>query len=308
MLLKSADTHQQDLEELTRLLALDTVSTEIKKKIEYEIRKLKSGIRGETEAAYNINFHYAQNKNWAVIHDLRIEYQGEFAQIDHLLFNRFMEVYVCESKRFCEGIEINEYGEFSAFYQGKPYGIPSPLEQNNRHIELLTRLFSSDVIDFPLRLGLKLKPKMLSLILVANSAQIIRPKNSKKIDGLDRIIKNEQVYKRIRKDIDEEYNPFAIISSMSKMVSAETVQEFAQSILRLHKPLHKNWRAYFGIADELEKIPPISTENVISTEDSTHLCCEDCQRVLTPKVITFCQTNETRFKGRLYCFNCQKNY
>lgn len=34
-----------------------------------------------------------------------------------------MEIYVCESKRFGEGIAINEHGEFAAFYQGKAYGI-----------------------------------------------------------------------------------------------------------------------------------------------------------------------------------------
>jgi hypothetical protein len=67
----------------------------------------------------------------------RIECDGRVAQIDHLLINRVLEFYVCESKRFGEGIAINDQGEFTAFYNGRACGVPSPLGQNRRHIAVL---------------------------------------------------------------------------------------------------------------------------------------------------------------------------
>ncbi len=62
------------------------------------------------KAAYEIDFHHKASRNWAVIHDLRLEYRGRVAQIDHLLINRWLEFWVCESKHFSEGVAINEQG------------------------------------------------------------------------------------------------------------------------------------------------------------------------------------------------------
>ena len=64
---------------------------------------------------------HPQSKNWfspieeapvfaSVIHDLRIECEGRVAQIDHLLIGRFLDIWVCETKNFSEGIAINEQG------------------------------------------------------------------------------------------------------------------------------------------------------------------------------------------------------
>ena len=95
MIIKHAQSRDRDIEELTALLALPHVGSATKRKIESEIRKIRAGMAGEKEAAYNIDFHYGEHKeNWAVIHDLRVEYQGSTAQIDHLLINRFLEIYL----------------------------------------------------------------------------------------------------------------------------------------------------------------------------------------------------------------------
>lgn len=103
---------------------------------------------------------YGQADNWAVIHDLRIETGGVVAQIDRLIINRWLDMWVCESKNFSEGVGINEHGEFAAFFGGRPHGIPSPIEQNNRHMLLLSRLFDSNQIKLPTRLGFTLRPAL----------------------------------------------------------------------------------------------------------------------------------------------------
>ena len=177
-----------------------------------------------------------------------MEFEGHAAQIDHLLINRFLEIYVCESKRFAEGIGFNEHGEFYRYAQGKPYAIESPIEQNNRHILLLKRLFDSGEIDLPTRLGFRMKPSLHSLILIANTSAIRRPKNSKKVDGMDRIIKVEQLVKRRDQDLKEE-NFLHTFSSVNKLISTETLQILAENLADLHTPAKKNWKARFGIEE-----------------------------------------------------------
>src|SRR5690606_15808502 len=121
----------------------------------------------------------------AVIHDLRLEINGRVAQIDHLLIGRMLEVYVLETKTFSTGITINEHGEFSLPYEGKEIGIPSPIEQNNRHIRVLEDAFKE--IGHPTRLGIPMPPSFRSVVLVSPKATIKRPKTSK-ID-LESIVK-----------------------------------------------------------------------------------------------------------------------
>ncbi len=70
---------------------------------------------------------------WAVIHDLRLDIEGQVAQIDHLVISRMLEVFVCESKSYSGGVKVNEFGEWITFRDRRPVGIPSPIEQNRRH-------------------------------------------------------------------------------------------------------------------------------------------------------------------------------
>lgn len=335
MIIKHAEGRNKDLETLNQLLALPHINQETKAKISREIRNIQSGLKGEEEAAYQIDFHYGNSPRWMVIHDLRLEHNGHTAQIDHLLINRFLEIYVCESKRFHEGIAVNEYGEFSAFYQGRAYGIPSPIEQNNRHITLLQRFFDADETILPARLGLKIKPKLFSLILVANSARISRPKNHKNISGLDRIIKNEQVLKKIEQDITKE-SIFSVTSSIAKFISSESLQAFAESLAALHQPLTIDWKARFGITDDIsfetqdtnhvkptrspaaQTVPETAETAAIGkpeetassdtpSRQSSRLFCASCRKTVTPKIARFCWNNSKRFNGKVYCFQCQQN-
>ena len=317
MLIKEADSRQSDLDELNALLALPHVNADTKQQIRQEIRNIQSGIKGETDAAFQINFHYENSPRWAVIHDLRLEFEGHAAQIDHLLINRFLEIYVCESKRFAEGIGFNEHGEFYRYSQGKPYAIESPIEQNNRHILLLQRLFNSGEINLPTRLGFRMKPSLHSLILIANTSAIRRPKNSKKVDGMDRIIKVEQLVKRRDQDLKEE-NFLHTFSSVNKLISTETLQNFAENLADLHTPAKKDWKARFGIPDmpseqtpppaNIPKKQPAPPAAMAETAKPMRLFCADCKKTVSQNVADFCWNNKVRFHGRVYCFDCQRKY
>jgi len=139
MLIKNADDKSEDLGILRRLLELQLTSRQ-RSLVEREIRCIESGLRGEKNSAYFLEFELKESGNWAIIHDLRIVHEGFTAQIDHLLINRFLEIYVLESKNYYFGIKITPEGEFLV-WNGKTYeAIESPLEQNRRHVQLLEKV------------------------------------------------------------------------------------------------------------------------------------------------------------------------
>src|SRR4051812_26549856 len=191
---------------------------------------MAAGERAERDAAYQIEFYFGRSENWATIHDLRIEVDGLAAQIDHLIINRLAEVWVCESKSFAEGVSINEHGEWSRWWQGRQHGMASPIEQNRRHIHLLERVFDAGLAPLPRRLGLvSMKPRLRSLVLVSNEARISRPR--RKVDGLDEVIKAEQLKTRLLEALEK-----APTRDLARAIGKDGLEQYARGLAALHRP------------------------------------------------------------------------
>jgi hypothetical protein len=298
MLIKKRDSKQIDIEELTKLLS-ESIPENKKFLIERELRFMKSGIQGETDATYFIDFHFASSNNWAVIHDLRLEHQGRIAQIDHLLINRFFNVHVLESKNFSYGVKINDAGDFLINYKNQYFSIESPIEQNKRHIIILEQIFKQyDVM--PKRLGITLIPTFKSYILVSTKSRVIRP--SKEKFDTSMVIKADTLRTQIDRDLDKMSN-VSVLTAACKIVSSETLKEVAQRLVAVHKPAIINYRKRFG----LEDVKP--QQNVTApthTQASKYFYCYRCKKTITEKVAKFCWDNKQRFHGKAYCFDCQK--
>lgn len=258
MKIKSACDRQDDLATLQRLLEHPQASERQRSQIQLEIRMLRAGLRGEAETAYELDFHLRDSKNWAVLHDLRLEHAGRVAQIDHLLINRFLECWVCESKHFSEGVAVNVQGEFTAFFNGRPRGVPSPLAQNERHIDVLEALMNSPSFRLPTRLGMTLRPSFLSLIVVSKGARIQRP--TPVPPAFRGILKADQVWQHIQRDA-EETGFFLAVDSLSKLIGSDTLRELAERLAKQHRPIRIDWAAKFGLsAPSLHSAPQPSAQ------------------------------------------------
>jgi len=204
-----------------------------------ELRIRRAGLKGERDSAYHIDFHFERSPNWAVIHDLRLEHSGRVAQIDHLLINRRLEIYVLETKHFHAGIKITGDGEFLRWnaYRKTYEGMASPLEQNERHIAVLRD--AVDTLDWPQRMGMRIAPAFHSLVLVAPQARIDRSK------GFDssRVIKADLLRKQIDKDFESDGALMTILKTTAKLVSGDTVAGVARQLVALHRPLQRDRRA-----------------------------------------------------------------
>ena len=308
MILKNKDTRTEDIQELNRLLTLN-ISSKQRFLIERELKCLLSGNSGENNSAYYLDFRFKQSKNWFLIHDLRIEHKGLVAQIDHLLFNRFLEIHVLETKNYFYGIKITDDGEFLA-YNGKSYqGIESPIEQNKRHIDLLQKSIEDRKLA-PTRLGISIPISFMNYVLVAPTARIDRP--HKKSFDTSHVIKADAYATHIEKEFDKK-SVVSVITSAAKIVGSDTLEEFAQKIIRLHRPGKFNYSAKFGIdenavQDVQRKVdPPTNTNTQENKNSPITRACDQCGKEVEEKVASFCRINKTKFNGKLLCRTCQKS-
>jgi len=204
--------------------------------------------------------------------------------------------------------------------------VPSPIEQNNKHILILNRFINSGAVKLPIRLGFSLKPQFKSLVLVSKGARISRPK--KKVDGLEAIIKNDQLLKTIEKAIDSS-NPLI----MAKFIGQDTVKDLAEKVAAYHKPIQFNWAAKFGLSPwQASSAPQVAPQQAMpravkpkpaeqpkpapketgdkpaeeAKKPKQKLECQSCGVAVNYSVAKFCWFNKPRFGGNIYCMDCQK--
>lgn len=251
MILKPYRGKDADINELEALLAAATAGD--KPRIEQELWRVRAGSKGEKESAYYIDFDCGPSQNRVVLHDLRFEINGRVAQIDHLMINRLLDVYVFETKHFNSGIKITEEGEFMRWndYKKAFEGMASPLAQNERHIQVLKDIFNQ--IEMPTRLGMRLPPSFQTLILISPNARIDRPK---KFDT-SRVVKADALEKTLMKDFDNA-GVFSSLGSAAKIVSLETIQDIGRQLLLRHSPIKIDYAARLGLNTEpVQVVAPV---------------------------------------------------
>lgn len=250
MIIKNADDKSSQIQQLEDLLNI--ANTDQKYRITQELRNIRAGIKAEQEAAYLIDFDLGKSQNTLAIHDLRLEISGRVAQIDHLLINRTLNIFVLETKHFHAGLKVTEEGEFMSWNAFKKCfeGMSSPFAQNERHIAVLNDALAR--IDMPSKVGLRLSPVCHSYVLVSSKARIDRPK---KFDT-SRIIKSDMLVSTLEKFFDKA-GVLEVVGSLARCLSTETLEKVGQTLLRMHRPASFDYAAKFGIQLGQQSAPPV---------------------------------------------------
>lgn len=281
MLIKQKDGRQEDVRELNRLLTLNNTAKQ-RFAIERELKCLVSGDRNEQNSAYYLDFRYKDSQNWALIHDLRIEHRGRVAQIDHLLINRFLDVYVLESKNYYYGVKITDEGEFLV-WDGKGYqAIESPYEQNRRHVQAL-QMAIEDRNLAPKRLGFTIPVNYLNLVLVSPTSKLLKPDRAP--FDLSAVVKADAFVSGVEKEMEKKS-----VVSVAKIIGSDTLREFAEKLMRLHRPGSIDYAAKFGIKEvsvaqavapapvvAMPEAPPCTPVPVVSDNKATMPVCKKCR-------------------------------
>jgi hypothetical protein len=252
VIIKTRDSKKADFAELNFLAKRLDLNAQQLAGIQQVIHNLTEGDEGEKDSAYQIDLHLKDSKDWAVIHDLRIEHNGFVAQIDHVLISRWLEIYVVETKHYnATSLEFNEMGECTATYPQKgKIGIDNPLKQNNNHIFLFKSLCKT--LPLPKYLGISFNPYFESIVLVSNSNRIFRPK------GFDtnNVIKTEQIieYLGARSMIKQSFG--AKLRKFYRKIDEPTLKAVAELLIGQHRPMKTNYKEKFKINDLSPSVKP----------------------------------------------------
>ena len=300
MILKHKDDLAPRIAELERVLLIPNLSKEQRDHLQDELAAMRAGNKGEKEAAYHIDFGWKDGKNSIVIHDLRIEYGGRVAQIDHLILMRTLDCHVLETKGFGSEVRISKAGEWETRTRFGWRGIPSPVEQNRRHIEVLQAFVRAQNL-LPKRFSLPLPLRFHNWVLIAPKCQIRRGGKD-----WDRVVKMDLFEKRFG-ECANATGFLETLSSVSKLVSLETIQNIGESLVRAHTRSKTNFAARFGIDVSNIDVRGIANgPSALSPADVEETRCEKCSTAVDTQVIKYCRVNLKRFHGKVLCRSCQQ--
>lgn len=159
----------------------------------------KAGYQQEQDVAFYLRREFGDEPSVLIINDLRVEYNGERAQIDHLVVHPYGLV-VIESKSVYGEVKVNSHGEWSRSYRGEWYGIPSPVRQAELQEALLKSLLRDNVDKFLRRvLGVQTQiggRDWRTLCAVSSSAILHRDEMPRAI--ADQVVKSEFLAEKVR--------------------------------------------------------------------------------------------------------------
>jgi hypothetical protein len=184
--------------------------------------------------------------------------------------------------------------------------MPSPIEQNRRHIHLLERVFDDGIVRAPKRLGLvALKPRFRGLVLVSANARIGRPR--RRIDGIDDVIKADQLKTRLFDEFDR-----APEWTLATVIGKEGLAAFARELTALHRPILFDWAAKFGLrpVPQVKPAPPARQPASIGLERSGKPWfvkfdgpCSRCGRTLVKGTEAVWSSRQ----HRMFCIDCARS-
>ena len=329
MPLKSADDKSKRLQLLEELQRSALLDFQQKKWLREELMRQRKGIQGEKDSAFYLDQYFKNGENHVVVHDLRVKVDGDVAQIDHLVINRGNGIYLIETKNYAGNLVINDHGEFTVEYDDMRFGIPSPIEQSQRHERILQRLLEQ--LDIHPRTGGAMK--FYHVVMLHPRATIARP-SSRGFDTSN-VIKADQFPSWHTQFVDKVFGIGLALKIAVNLRSLDTITEWGQKLVRQHRPDNllklpefmqpktsaaENPRstatamspstmtapAGRGVSTQSPARQALATANSPVASDSTtepakRLICADCGTKITFAEGKFCWNNPNRFGGRQYC-------
>jgi len=223
--------------------------------IKQEISKLETGLFGEKETAYFIDFNLKDSENYAILHDLRLEIDGLTAQIDHLLINKAVGIILVETKNTKAEITINDDGTMLYKYgKNKSYNQANPLEQSKRHELVVEKILDK----YNMKLNILSYVVFLPNVIIKNKTL---PKNFLRSDTFFDSIYNEFTH-----------SPKKILSAAAKLIinkmpSTKEIKNIGNILVSEHKPVNIDYNTKYKIKNDIEqKVEEVIIENSIYNE------------------------------------------
>jgi hypothetical protein len=264
MLIKDRDAKEGAIEQLRDLQSLN-LSPKKRFLIERELKNLSPGEDGGKNASHFINFYCADARNWAIIHDLKIEHNGFATHIDHLLINHFLDIYLFESKNYTYSLKITADGQFLVFDGCQYQSVESPLEENEKRIQVLRKVLIENKI-IPKRIGIPFRPSIKPYVLVSPKSKVLRPPVS--IYDTSSVITADFLINKLLKQVEKIKRIYLKLKRMPKAIKSDTLADVAGKLASLNKPNLIDYQRLFCPDDSGE------TANMHSSDKDAAISCD----------------------------------
>lgn len=198
----------------------------------------QAGHSAEKQMAFYLKRAFEDDPKVLVLNGVRIEQNGDAAQIDHLLLHEFGMIIV-ESKSVTSQVSINEHGEWSRQFDGANKGMPSPVLQAKRQGEFLKRYLEphTEVLLKKL-LGIQIRfDKMPIDVVVAISDTGIIKRPKKKIDELESVCKADRAVETIQNIIKGYIKKDKAVLSLGAYILGKTARaNISTFLIKNHSP------------------------------------------------------------------------
>lgn len=241
MLIKDRDDRNGAIEQLKDLLSLN-LSPRKKFLIERELKNISPCDDGGKNAAHFIDFYCADSRNWAIIHDLKIEDSGFSTQIDHILINQFFDIYLVESKNYTYNLKITANGEFLVFDGRKYQSVNSPIEENQKRVQALRKILDGNKI-IPKRLGIPVRPQIKTYVLVSPGANVLRPPKS--VYDTSSVVSADYLTETLLKNVERVRCVLQKLKRLPRAYNAKTLEKAAAKLASLNSPIPVDYRRIF---------------------------------------------------------------
>lgn len=245
MILKQTDDKQDDIDILHNLASRATSSRQ-RSDIQSEIDNIVAGVRGETDASYYLDQEFRHRDDIVVIHDLRIEEEGDIAQIDHIVINPKRQAIVLETKALKAEISCNDEGEWEAKYGRQKFSIASPVEQSKRHAAVLRRWLA--------RRKTALR-EVIPVVLVSPTTRL-----GQRAAGPDdpEVVKSDLFSRWFDKTSNASSN---FIGMDDDQMSEDELAGIGYRLVRAHTPIQFDWRKRFGFPSTSESEDKVTADH-----------------------------------------------
>lgn len=236
---------------------------------EHEVKApfARAGAKAEEQMAFYLRRSFYEHRDIHVLNDLRFEDStGDSAQIDHLIVHKYGFIFI-ESKSVTTGVKVNKQGEWIRFWNKRPQGMPSPVQQAKRQVEFLQRALNANAEDLSGKM-LGLIQKRFSgyiwdvLVAISDSGTITRDVE------VPELCKADQVTERIKsrfQELKKAASPLSLRVDAPLTMDRETMEQVIQFLLYYHSP------RLTPLSPEIAPPPPAQ-----KCESATNRLCPRC--------------------------------
>ena len=183
-----------------------------------------AGRKAEEQMAFYLRRFFSSSVDVDVLNYLRIDLQGEVAQMDHLVLHPF-GLLIVESKSVSDGVQITDDGQWMRWFNRKPSGMASPITQAQLQGKLLKELLEKKVKQK----GFFDQIRLDVLVAISDGGTITWPKSG----ALPEVCKADQVPDRINNRIEQ----FRKLRKLPDILTGEHRLIISDFLLKVHRPL-----------------------------------------------------------------------